>query len=178
MSVFRDEFYRSLATSASDVRAVVVDANGVVDADLSSLAVIDDMVAEVAKQGVRVFFAGAHQRLVKALESYDLLEDVGGHELIQLNVEDVYYAVLESLHLRDAAAVMEAGAVPTAATSSPYQQAAEGGSSKTAAESNADVLRLARQRSRSFSHKDPTAAPQVVGAAGGEEGKDERATNQ
>lgn len=36
-------------------------------------------------------------RVVKSLEAYDLLNDVGGLPLVQLDVEDVFWAVLEDL---------------------------------------------------------------------------------
>jgi hypothetical protein len=41
-------------------------------------------------------------RVVKSLEAYDLLDDVGGLPLVQLDVEDVFWAVLEDLDLEAA----------------------------------------------------------------------------
>jgi hypothetical protein len=46
---------------------------------------------------VEVFIASASTRVVKSLEAYDLLDDVGGLPLVQLEVEDVFWAVLEDL---------------------------------------------------------------------------------
>jgi len=46
---------------------------------------------------VEVFIASASSRVVKSLEAYDLLDDVGGLPLVTLEVEDVFWAVLEDL---------------------------------------------------------------------------------
>jgi MFS superfamily sulfate permease-like transporter len=137
------------------VRAVVIDANGVVDMDLSALAVIDDLVAEVGKQHVQVFFAGAHERVVKALDSYDLLQEVGGQEMVVLNVEDVYHGVLDSLQLQP---LGQALAKDHKASSLDNM---EGGIPS--------VLELARQRSNRSRSNSLSHA---------EEGKDERTTTR
>ena len=44
--------------------------------DLAALAVVDEMVAEMQKQNVEVYFASASPRIIKNLEAYDLLDDV------------------------------------------------------------------------------------------------------
>ena len=46
---------------------------------------------------MEVFIASASSRVVKSLEAYDLLDDVGGLPLVTLEVEDVFWAVLEDL---------------------------------------------------------------------------------
>lgn len=56
--------------------AVIIDAAGVPEVDLSALFVIDELVTEMAKQGVEVFIAGACPRVAKSLEAYDLLDEV------------------------------------------------------------------------------------------------------
>lgn len=46
---------------------------------------------------MEVFIASASSRVVKSLEAYDLLEDVGGLPLVTLEIVDVFWAVLEDL---------------------------------------------------------------------------------
>lgn len=46
---------------------------------------------------VEVFIASASSRVVKSLDAYDLLEDVGGLPLVTLEIVDVFWAVLEDL---------------------------------------------------------------------------------
>ena len=86
-------------------RAVIIDASGVSDVDLSALAVIDEVVSEMAKQEVDVFLASASLRVVKSLDAYDLVNELGGESLVQLDVEDVFWAVLEDLGVEDGLAL-------------------------------------------------------------------------
>jgi MFS superfamily sulfate permease-like transporter len=65
---------------------VIIDASGVMEVDLSALAVIDELVTEMGKQGVDVFIASASTRMAKSLEAYDLLVAVGGLPLVTLDV--------------------------------------------------------------------------------------------
>jgi hypothetical protein len=46
---------------------------------------------------VEVFVAGAAPRVVNSLEAYDLLEEVGGLPLVQLDVCEVFWAVLDEI---------------------------------------------------------------------------------
>ena len=62
--------------SGNKVKAVIIDASGVVETDLSALAVIDELVTEMGKQDVEVFIASASTRVIKSLEAYDLLDVV------------------------------------------------------------------------------------------------------
>lgn len=59
------------------------------EVDLSALAVIDELVSEMDKQGVDVFIASASSRVVKSLEAYDLLNVLGGLPLVVLDVRMV-----------------------------------------------------------------------------------------
>lgn len=74
--MFRDEFMNALVESGSRIKAVIIDAAGVADVDLSALAVIDELVSEMGKQDVEVFIAAASSRVIKSLEAYELLEVV------------------------------------------------------------------------------------------------------
>jgi hypothetical protein len=67
------------------------------EVDLSALAVIDELVSEMDKQGVDVFLASASTRVVKSLEAYDLLHVLGGLPLVTLDAEDVFHAAVEEL---------------------------------------------------------------------------------
>ena len=58
------------------VRAVIIDASGVVEMDLAALCVIDELVTEMQKQQVEVYIAAACPRVAKSLEAYDLLDEV------------------------------------------------------------------------------------------------------
>lgn len=40
--------------------------------------------------------------MLKSLEAYDLLNDVGGLPLVRLDIADVFWAVLESLNMEEA----------------------------------------------------------------------------
>lgn len=40
--------------------------------------------------------------MLKSLEAYDLLNDVGGLPLVRLDIADVFWAVLESLNIEEA----------------------------------------------------------------------------
>ena len=117
---------------------MIIDGSGVVEMDLAALAVIDELVTELAEQKVEVFLASCHARIVKNLEAYDLLDSVsictsahyiyalswltrlpspsttttttttpqvGGMPLVQLDVEDVFWAVLEDLNFDDSMSV-------------------------------------------------------------------------
>lgn len=77
--MFRDEFMNALVESGSRIKAVIIDAAGVADVDLSALAVIDELVSEMGKQDVEVFIAAASSRVIKSLEAYELLEVVRAH---------------------------------------------------------------------------------------------------
>jgi len=111
VSAFRDEFYASLVERDAErsLKVVMVDAQGIADMDLSSLAVIEEMIEETRKLGVRVIFAGANKRVVKELDSYGLLEEVGGEEIVLMSVEDVFYVVLDELSLAEAEEGTETG---------------------------------------------------------------------
>jgi anti-anti-sigma regulatory factor len=63
----QDEFYASVVESGSAIKAVIIDASGVLEVDLSALAVIDEMVAEMQRQDIEVFIASASARVVKSL---------------------------------------------------------------------------------------------------------------
>ncbi|GAB5037368.1 sulfate transporter [Nannochloropsis oceanica] len=102
ISIFRDEFYASIIQSGDPIKAVIIDVSGVGDMDLSALSVVDEMVAEMHKQQVKVFIAAAGARVLKSLEAYDLLNDVGGLPLVRLDIADVFWAVLESLNIEEA----------------------------------------------------------------------------
>ncbi|GAB5037369.1 sulfate transporter [Nannochloropsis oceanica] len=102
VSMFRDEFYASMVEVGANIKAVIIDASGVLEMDLSALAVIDELVSEMQKQKVEVFIASASSRVVKSLDAYDLLEDVGGLPLVTLEIVDVFWAVLEDLDIEEA----------------------------------------------------------------------------
>ena len=50
--MFRDEFYASLVEVGAAIKAVIIDASGVLEMDLSALAVIDELASEMQKQQV------------------------------------------------------------------------------------------------------------------------------
>ena len=58
-----------MVESGSAVKAVIIDASGVLEMDLSALAVIDELISEMHKQEVEVFIASASTRVVKSLVS-------------------------------------------------------------------------------------------------------------
>ena len=78
-----------MVESETQVKAVIIDAAGVVDVDLAALAVIDEVVTEMGKQDVEVFIASASPRVANSLEAYDLLDVVGGLPLVTLDVRGV-----------------------------------------------------------------------------------------
>jgi len=100
VSTFRDEFYASIAETREPIKAVIIDASGVLQLDLSALAVIDELLTEMKKQGIDVYMAAATSRVVKKVEAYELLEELGGLPLVRMEVGDVFWSVLEEVEGR------------------------------------------------------------------------------
>jgi len=93
IGAFRDEYYNTIIVKnhkGNTIRAIIVDAQGVAEVDFASLAVIDELIEETKKRNILLYFSEANERLVNSLDGYNILEDIGGAEMITLSVEDVF----------------------------------------------------------------------------------------
>lgn len=60
---------------------------------------IDELIAETRKKNIILLFSEANERLVNSLEGYELLEDVGGREMVTLSVEDAFTYLVNKLEM-------------------------------------------------------------------------------
>jgi sulfate permease, SulP family len=93
-AAFRNAFSEALDSGPQRIKAVILDASGMSSIDLTALTLLEEVVEDMTTRGIRLVLCNVRPSLWKTLYQANLIDSVGGCDMVGRHADDVYYRLL------------------------------------------------------------------------------------